>query len=44
LLEVVEQYIDRTGGDVPGVFYSAALKGGMEHMNRMHEVYINRGK
>ncbi|MDP2982819.1 MAG: hypothetical protein Q8O92_05770 [Candidatus Latescibacter sp.] len=44
MLEVVEQYIDRTGGDVPGVYYSAALKGGMEHMYRMLEVYRDRGK
>lgn len=42
MMEVVEQYIDRTGGDVPGVFYSAALKGGMEHMYRMIEVYRER--
>ena len=42
MMEVVEQYIDRTGGDVPGVYYSAALKGGMEHMYRMSEVYRER--
>jgi uncharacterized phosphosugar-binding protein len=42
MMEVVEQYIARTGGDVPGVFYSAALKGGMEHMYRMIEVYRDR--
>ena len=42
MMEVVEQYIERTGGDVPGVFFSAALKGGMEHMFRMIEVYRER--
>lgn len=42
IMEVVEQYIDRTGGDVPGVYYSAALKGGMEHMYRMSNVYRER--
>ena len=42
MMEVVEQYINRTGGDVPGVFFSAALKGGMEHMHRMNEVYRDR--
>ena len=39
MMEVVEQYRERTGGNVPGVYFSAALKGGMEHMYRMHEVY-----
>ena len=43
MMEVVEQHIRRTGGDVPGVFFSAALKGGMEHMHRMHEIYRERG-
>ena len=42
MMEVVEQYIERTGGDVPGVFFSAALKGGMEHMFRMIEAYRER--
>ncbi|MCE5250918.1 hypothetical protein LLG96_11920 [bacterium] len=42
MMEVVEQYIDRTGGDVPGVYFSAALKGGREHMFRMLELYRNR--
>jgi len=42
MMEVVEQYIERTGGDVPGVFFSAALKGGREHMYRMMEVYRER--
>ncbi len=39
IMEVVEQYIERTDGDIPGVFYSGALKGGMEHFHRMIEVY-----
>ncbi len=39
IMEFVEQYIDRTGGDIPGVFFSAALKGGREHMHRMHELF-----
>ncbi len=43
MMEVVEQHIRRTGGDVPGVFFSAALKGGMEHMHRMNEIYQKRG-
>ena len=42
MMEVVEQYMERTGGDIPGVFFSAALKGGMEQMHRMHEVYRER--
>ncbi|MFC1692469.1 hypothetical protein ACFL1R_03125 [Candidatus Latescibacterota bacterium] len=39
MMEVVEQYIERTGGDVPGVFYTAALKGGVEWMIRMNAMY-----
>ncbi|MHB9030932.1 MAG: hypothetical protein ACYC9O_19355, partial [Candidatus Latescibacterota bacterium] len=42
MMEVVEHYIERTGGDVPGAYYSAALKGGMEHMYRMLEMYRER--
>ncbi|MFC1651134.1 hypothetical protein ACFL2X_06145 [Candidatus Latescibacterota bacterium] len=38
MMEVVEQYIERTG-DVPGVYLSGALKGGMEHLYRMNELY-----
>jgi uncharacterized phosphosugar-binding protein len=38
MMNVVEQYIDRTG-DVPGVYLSGALKGGMEHLYRMNELY-----
>ena len=43
MLEVVEQFIDRTGGDIPGVYYSGAIKGGMESFFRMLEVYKDRG-
>ncbi len=43
MMETVQQYIERTGGDVPGAYYSAALKGGMEHMYRMLEDYRERG-
>lgn len=42
MLELVEQYIRRTGGDIPGVHYSGALKGGMEYFYRMLEVYRER--
>jgi hypothetical protein len=42
-LEIVEQMIKRTGGNVPGVFFSAAIRGGTEHMIRMHELYRERG-
>ena len=41
-MEIVEEMIRRTG-NVPGVFYSAAIKNGTEHMNRMHELYRERG-
>ncbi|MBN1294625.1 MAG: hypothetical protein JXB48_22495 [Candidatus Latescibacteria bacterium] len=40
IMEVVEQYIQKTGGDVPGVYLSGALKGGMEHLYRMRELYL----
>jgi len=39
MMEFVDQYRERTGGDVPGVYFSAALKGGREHMYRMMELY-----
>ncbi len=44
MMEVVEQYIVRSGGDVPGAYFSAALKGGREHMYRMNAVYKDRVK
>ncbi len=42
-MEIVEEMIRRTNGNVPGVFYSAAIKGGVQHMNRMNELYKERG-
>jgi uncharacterized phosphosugar-binding protein len=39
MMEVIQQFIERTGGDVPGVHFSGALKGGMEYYFRMLEVY-----
>jgi uncharacterized phosphosugar-binding protein len=39
VMEIVQQFIERTGGDVPGVHFSGALKGGMEYYFRMLEVY-----
>ncbi len=41
-MEIVEEMIRRTG-NVPGVFFSAAIKNGTEHMHRMHELYRERG-
>jgi len=42
-LTIVEEMVKRTGGNVPGVFFSAAIKGGTEHMIRMQELYLERG-
>ncbi len=42
MMELVDQYTQRTGGDVPGAFYSGALKDGMEFLFRMKETYENR--
>jgi uncharacterized phosphosugar-binding protein len=42
MMEVVDQYRERTGGDVPGVYFSAALKGGREHMFRMRELFSGK--
>jgi len=39
IMELVDQYMTRTGGDIPGTFYSGALKGGMEYYFRMLETY-----
>ena len=39
MMEFVEQYIEQTGGDVPGVYFSGALKGGMEHLYYMRELF-----
>lgn len=41
-MEIVEEMIRRTG-NTPGIFFSAAVKGGTEHMNRIIEIYRERG-
>ena len=41
-MEIVEEMIRRTG-NTPGIFFSAAIKGGTEHMNRIIEIYRERG-
>lgn len=43
VMEIMEEMIHRSGGNVPGVFYSAAIKGGTEHMIRMNELWKERG-
>lgn len=43
MMEVVDQFMERTGGDIPGVYFSGALKGGMEHLFKMRSTYIDRG-
>ena len=34
MMELIEQFKERTGGNMPGAFHSAALKGGREHYRR----------
>ena len=41
-MEIVEEVIRRTG-NVPGVFFSAAIKGGTSHMHKMNNQYRERG-
>ncbi|MFC1538076.1 hypothetical protein ACFL6H_01510 [Candidatus Latescibacterota bacterium] len=41
-MEIVDETIRRTG-NTPGIFFSAAVKGGTEHMNRVIEIYRERG-
>ena len=41
-MEIVDELRDRTG-DVPGVFFSAALKGGRPHMHKMQRLFEERG-
>ena len=41
MMSFVEQYIERSGGDVPGVYFSGALKGGREHNNTMRSLFGN---
>ena len=43
VMELIEQYIERSGGNVPGVFFSAALKQGTEHMHRLHTMAREMG-
>ena len=31
IMEFIEQFMERTGGDVPGAFFSWAIKGGSRH-------------
>ncbi len=38
---LIESYIEKSGGDVPGSYFSGALKGGMEHLYRMRSLYDN---
>ena len=38
MMELVEQYRERTGGDLPGVYFSAALKGGRESYRRWYNL------
>jgi len=41
MMSFVESYIEKSGGDVPGFYFSGALKGGMEHLYRMRSLYDN---
>lgn len=38
MFELVEQYMDRTGGDIPSSYFSAALKGGREHFRKWYNL------
>ncbi|MBT4483889.1 MAG: hypothetical protein HOC71_09455 [Candidatus Latescibacteria bacterium] len=42
IMEFAEQFIERTG-NVPAVYYSGALKGGMEHYIRMQNISNEQG-
>ena len=42
-MEIVCEIYHRTGGNVPNVFLSAALKGGLKNMYRMFEIFKHRG-
>ena len=41
MMSFVESYMAKSGGDVPGFYFSGALKGGMEHLYRMQSLYDN---
>lgn len=43
VMEIADELIKRTGGNVPGAFYSAAIQGGSEHMYLMNEWWKERG-
>jgi len=38
MMEFIEQFMERTGGDIPGVYHSAALEGGREHYRRWYNL------
>ena len=38
MMESIEQFKVRTGGDIPGGYFSAALKGGREHYCRWYNL------
>jgi len=42
-MEIVEEIMRRTDGDVPGVFLSGAIKGGMDHLYRIRTSEEERG-
>jgi len=42
-MEIADEIIRRTDGNVPGVFYSAAVRDGTEHMHLMNEWWKERG-
>jgi len=35
VMEIVEQFMERTGGDIPGAFFSWAIKGGRRHNSQL---------
>ena len=38
MMELIAQYRERTGGDLPGVYFSAALEGGREHYRKWYNL------
>ena len=42
-MEIIEQFMERTGGDVPGIFANVALKRGRIQMKNTVELYKDRG-
>jgi len=42
-MEIADEIIKRSGGNVPGAFYSAAIEGGSEHMHLMNNWWQERG-